>query len=331
MATNTYGSASGNQLTNEGRIYYRLDLIKRLLPYIPMLSEGQKRSVPKRSGGFSSGQIHWRQIAALATATTPLIEGVPPTAKSLSVTTVTANLSQYGDIVKLTDVLVGASIDDMAMEAQDVLAEQAGQTLHALLITELKNNTTTQIANGRAARTDLLATDVVNAYEVKKAVRTLHRNKVRRFPDGFYHGLLHPDNVFDLSNDDEWVDVTTNSGPSTNGGPSMIQYANAGFVGKFHNVLWKMSTDAPAYTSPSTYAGLVYGPDWFGLADFVGQTIGSVDAESNLGVDVKYIPPETESKEDPLNQFGVAGWKVAFVAKVLDNAKGVLLHAGSTA
>lgn len=331
MSTNTYTSAGANQLSNEGQIYYRLDLIKRLLPFLPMFAEGQKRTVPKRSGGFTSGQIHWRKVAALATATTPLTEGVPPDAKSLSVTTVTANLSQYGDIVKLTDVLVGASIDDMAREAQDVLGEQAGQTLHALLITELKNNTVTQIANGRAARTDLLATDVLNAYEVKKAVRTLHKAKVKRFGDGLYHGLISPDQLFDLSNDDEWIDVTTNSAGAA-GAPSMVQYAHMGFVGKFHNVLFKMSTDCPAYTTTaSTHGALIYGPDWFGLSDFVGMTMGDINASTNMGVSVKYISPQTDSKEDPLNQYGVAGWLVAFVAKILDNSKGVLLHTGYTA
>lgn len=331
---NTYAAVGGeNQLSNEGRIFYRMDLIQRLLPFLPMLAEGQKRTVPGRSGGWTSNQIQWRQFASLSLATTPLTEGVPPTGKNLSVSTVSANLSQYGDIVKVTDVLVGASIDDVAREAQDLLAEQAGQTLHALLMTELKNNTTTQIANGKAARTDLLVGDVINAYEIKKAVRTLHRNKVPRFPDGFYHGLLHPDSVFDLSNDSEWIDVTTmgGMGGESRGAPSLVQYAERGYVGKFHNVLFRMSTDAPQYSTPTSFGALIFGPNWFGLADFVGMTMKDINAESGRGIDVSYIPPTTREKVDPLGQFGIAGWKVAFVAKILDNARAVILHHGATA
>ena len=334
MATNSYGSAAGaNALTNEQRTFYNLDLIKRLLPYLPMIAEGQKRTIPRRTGGFGSGQIQWRKVAALATATTPLTEGVPPTAKDLSVTTVTANLSQYGDIVKLTDVLVGASIDDMAREAQSVLAEQAGQTLHALTMTELKSNSVSQIANGKANQAALTAYDVLTAYEIKKAVRTLHNAKAPRFPDGFYHGLLHPNQVFDLSNDPEWIDLTNQSGGSADmSGPSAIKYGANGFVGQFHNTRFRMSTEVPTHsTNANAYGALVYGPDWFGICDFVGMTLPTISPDTNLGVTVDYIPPSQKEKTDLLGQYGVAGWLVAFVAKILDSSRAVVVWTGVTA
>jgi hypothetical protein len=50
----------------------------------------------------------------------------------------------------------------------------------------------------------------MNYMEVKKAVRTLRRNHAKVFPDGFYHGIVHTDVVFDLTNDmTHWVDVAT--------------------------------------------------------------------------------------------------------------------------
>jgi len=332
LATNTYGSVGENQLTNEARTFYRLDLIKRLLPFLPMFADGQKKTVPAHTGGFGSGQIQWRKFASLAAATTPLTEGVPPVGDNLSISTVTANLSQYGKLLKITDIAANAGIDDVARESKNLLAENAGQSLHQLLITELKNATGTQIANGRAARTDLVATDILNAYEIKKAVRTLHNNKAPRFPDGCYHGLLHPNQVFDLSNDDEWIDVTTQSGGGArDNGPSMLQYGQMGFVGKFHNTLFKMSTDTPSYTGPTSYGALIYGPDFYAMCDFVGMTMNDVNPQSNLGMDVTYIPPGVKDKQDPFGQYGVAGWFCAFVAKILDDGRAVLLHTGATA
>ncbi len=37
--------------------------------------------------------------------------------------------------------------------------------------------------------------------------------------------------------------------------------------------------------------------------------------------DVMVVPANVPSKVDPLQQYGVAGWKVAFVAKVIDSAR----------
>lgn len=38
-------------------------------------------------------------------------------------------------------------------------------------------------------------------------MRTLKRNNARPFEDGFYHAIIHPDAVFDLTSAPDWVDV----------------------------------------------------------------------------------------------------------------------------
>lgn len=323
MAVQTYSGLSAEQ-----RTFYVGVLIKRLLPRLVMFHDAQKRTVPLHQGGFASNQIQFRKFAALPLATTPLTEGTPPNGSALSMSTVLTSLAQYGDIVEFSDILVTAGIDpDITNIIESLLGEQAGQTLHSILITELKNLTTTQIANGKAARADLVATDVLTSAEIKKAVRTLEVNKVPRFPDGFYHGLIGPYGKFDLSNDDEWEDIAKNwGGVGKEGGPDQVHH----YVGHIHGVMFRESTEAPEYTGPTTYGTFVYGPEMYGCLDFVTQTVGNINEETNLGVDVSIISPTQKTKDDPLGQKGVAGWKASFATKILDNARGVLIHHGAT-
>lgn len=334
MALNTFNSTSGgaNKLTNEQRTWYSLMLIKRLLPRLVMFQDAQLKTIPGNQGGFQSASLQWRKFSALSVATTPLTEGVAPTPGSLTVSTVTSNLAQYGATVSMTDVLLGASIDDVMREAQDLLAEQAGQTLHQIVIAELKNSTNAQYANGKAARTDLVSTDVITSTEIKKAVRTLSTNKAPRYPDGYYHGLISPSVAFDLAADEDWHDLAINwGGESKSGGPDMIGgMALDGFIGSIHGVRFRMSTEAPSYTTPTTYGTFIYGPDWFGMFDFPKQTVGSINPQTNMGMDVSVLGLNDRDKSDPLGQTAIAGWKVAFATKILDDARGVLVHTGSS-
>lgn len=322
VTTQTYATH-----TVEQRIYYNLALIKRLKPMLVMFEDGQKKTVPKHAGGFASGQIQWRKVSALSLATTPLTEGTTPSGSTLTTSEVTTYLRQYGDWLQNSDILITAGIDPMMEEIVDVLGEQAGQTIHSLIISELKNNTTVQIVNGKAARTDLVSTDVMTAWEAKKAVRTLEVNKVPRFRDKSYHALIGPYGKFDLSNDPDYTDFSKNwGGIAKDGGPDLINY----YVGTVNGAMFKESTEAPSYTGPVTYGTLIYGPDWYGTVDFEAQAVGNVDAETNMGIAVMVVPTEQATKDDPLAQRGTAGWKVAFAAKILDNARAVLIHHGAT-
>jgi N4-gp56 family major capsid protein len=79
--------------------------------------------------------------AGLALATTALTEGVPPTESQITVAKVTKAVQQFGAFVKLSDLLVHQGIDPIWAEAFAMLGEQAGQTLHTLLMNDLAGGT----------------------------------------------------------------------------------------------------------------------------------------------------------------------------------------------
>jgi len=312
LAVQTYAA-----LTNEQRSFYQARLIQRLLPYIPLQKDGQKTTIGRNTGTT----VQWRKWGALALATTALTEGTPPTENSLTITQVTASLAQYGAFVKVSDLLIVAGIDPAMEQVNDLESEQAGRSIHTLVVNALAAGTTVQYANNRASRITVAAGDNLITQEIRKAVRTLKKNNVPRFPDGYYHGTLTPS---------QWYDLRADS--SSTGGMTWAQantYVNTenfqkGMLGAVEGVMfYETSTDNPVFTGAGAagidvHAALVYGPGGYGTVDLATQTVGDIDAETNRGIDVMVVPANTPSKVDPLQQYGICGWKVAYVVAMLD-------------
>jgi N4-gp56 family major capsid protein len=317
---NTYGSA-GNQLTNEARTFYSMALIDRLLPKLPLFSFAQKQTIPEHTGGFGTGEIQFRKFAALTPNTTALTEGATPAAKSLSVTTVTTQLSQYGDLLKISDVMAAAGIDKVMAEATTLLGEAAGQALHTILLTAIIagiSNSTWPV--GATTVNDLVAGDVLNSDLIKRAVRDLEARNVPKFGsgDGHYVMAIHPRQAYDLRGDSQWRNVSEyNGGAAGSGGPSVL----SGELGQIHGVRFVQTTQITTTTNSGSVAyakSFMFGPECFGMFDFASMSAAMPNPDTNLGIRIDSELPGKSSKFDPLGQWGYVAYKLAFAAKVID-------------
>ena len=111
-------NSGASALTAEMKTFYDMTLIDEATANLVHDQFGQKRPIPKNGGKT----IEFRKFAPLAKATTPLTEGVTPDGKSLSVSTITATVKQYGDFVTQTDVLELTSLDNTILEVTAVSA-----------------------------------------------------------------------------------------------------------------------------------------------------------------------------------------------------------------
>jgi N4-gp56 family major capsid protein len=306
-------------------------LLDRLLPELVMLDQGLKGSIPKNMGTTAQ----WRFWASLALATTPLTEGSPPSDSALSITTITATVQQFGAWVKPSDLFIHQSIDPAWTEISGLLGENAGMTIHTVLVNVLAAGTNVRYASTAVSRVTVTAAMPVTSTEIKKAVRTLRRNKVKTYPDGFYHGLIHPDQEYDILGDTDWKTVAQyGAGMAKGDGPNILKSE----VGTIHDVRFMTSTDAPVYTGEGAagvdvYGLLIFGPAWFGVRDLAAQPMPNQAAgqPSQNSVRLYTVPVETASKDDPIAQFATAGWKTSFVAKILQQERGVRVETGATA
>lgn len=299
-------------LTTENKTYYDRLLLERLLPDLVYSDYGQKRNAPKHEGDT----INFRKMNSLAVATTPLTEGVMPAGNALSMSAITATVSQYGDFVLMSDKLDLIGIDPVLIEAVQVLAEQAALTIDTINRDIITAGTNVQYAGGKASRILTTQTDILTGTEIKKAVRTLRRNNVKVVQDGSYVGIIGPDVEFDLMSDAMWVDVA--------------KYQNKeqllkGELGKLYGVKFVRTSNAKKFAGLGAagcdiYGTLIVGKDAYGLIDISGsgKPESIIKAAGSAGTG------------DALNQVSSAGWKCLFTAKMLNELNIVRIESAAT-
>ena len=285
--------------TNENKTFYERTLLSRLLPKLCFYQYGQKRQLPKHEGDT----INFRRFNSLSDATSALTEGAPGDGTTLDITAITAQLSQYGNYVTMSDKLMTVGIDQVMTEAAELLGENAASTIDALTSAVVGAGTYVQYASTSAGTNSITTNDLINGDLVAKAVRTLRGYDAQPVKDGYFIGIIHPYVAFDLRNDPLWQDVS-----KYNGGEAIKK----GEIGKIHGVRFIESTKAPYAANTSevvVYKTCIIGKDAYGVIDLESQGAGKPSIiTKDLG---------SGGTSDPLDQKASVGWKAAFVAKRL--------------
>ncbi len=300
-----------NNLSPEMKVFYDKALLKFARPNLVHDQFAQKRNIPKNGGKT----IEFRRYSQLPKALTPLTEGVTPDGQNLNVTTVTATVNQYGGYITLSDLLILTAIDNNLMEAIELLGDQAGRTLDTITREEIVSGTHVIYAGGTVqARTALTADMKLTVTDIKKAVRELKVGLAKKI-NGSYVAIIHPDCVYDLENDDEWIKAS--------------QYAGStqifeGEIGKLYGVRFVESTEAKKWAKAgasdiSVYATLVMGANAYGTTMVEGGGLQSIVKQLGSG-----------GTADPLNQRATAGWKAIKTAKILYDDYLVRIESAST-
>lgn len=297
MALNT--TATGT-LSAEMKTFYDRVLLVRTVPNLLYDSFGQKRSIPANSGKI----IEFRRFSALAVATTPLTEGVPPTLKDITVTAITATPLQYGDVVGFSDLVSTTTIDPILTETTQILAEQAAETLDELVRNVLVAGTTVTYTNSRVSRVTVAAGDIVTVLDIRRAVRTLVVNRAKKI-NGFYQAIISPRVAFDIQGTTEWV--TANQFHQTG-----AQFD--GSLGALYGVKFWVTDKATVFTGAGAagidvYASVFFGANAYGVINLDGNSLKTF-----------YKPLGSAGTADPIDQQQSMGWKATIVTKILNDA-----------
>ena len=297
-------------LTDEMKTYYSDYLIDNAIPKLVHDQFGQKHPIPKNGGKT----IEFRKYSPLPKLTTPISEGVTPNGQSLTMSTITATVAQYGGYIELSDVLLLTAIDNNLVQATKLLGAQAGATLDTIVREVLNGGTNVIFAGGKSAREDLDESALLMVDDVKKAVRLLKTQNAEQI-SGSWVGIIHPDVSYDLTNDPAWKDVKTYSDPSD---------IYEGEIGKLYGVRFVETTEAKIWAgagagSRAVYSTLILGDNAYGTTEITGGGLQHI---------VKQLGSAGTS--DPLDQRATAGWKATKVAERLVENYMVRIESAST-
>lgn len=305
---------------------YAVDkMLERAQPQLNMAKFAVLTAVPKGK----TKVVKWRRYGRLAPTTTPLTEGVTPTAGNITSTDVTATLDQFGQRVQITDVIMDTHEDPVLNELSGSLGETAGQTAEMIIYNVIKAGTQVQYSNG-TQRTDV--NTPISASVARKAIRQLKAQDARPLTsmlnatDGVgttpippcYVCFVHPNVEMDLQS-------------LTNFPAGFTRIQNYGTfkplcdaeIGSFENIRFVSST---LYTALAN-AGGVLGTMLGGTAADVYQSVvvgkesyASVNlAASGSGLTPIVVNPKP-SDSDPMGQRGHVAFKMWATAAILNDA-----------
>lgn len=226
----------------EMKTWYDDYLIENAKPKLIHDQFAQTRDIPANNGKV----VEFRKYAPYPKALTALTEGVTPSGRKLSVSTLTATVKQYGDFTELSDVLILTAYDKNIAEATKLHAAQAGETLDTITREVMNGSTNVQYADAQVAARYLLvggdATAANNHYMsvnvTRRAVRNLKVQKAQPVNGGDFVAIIHPDTAYDLMGDSGWVDVHKYAAPEN---------IYSGEIGRIHGTRYMETTEAKIF------------------------------------------------------------------------------------
>ncbi len=321
-------NTSRTQITKENTEFYDRVLLYRAVPLFIHTKWAQVRDIPRNGG---TNVIKFRRYGNLTAATTALTEGVTPAGSQLSITDVSATVAQYGDYVTITDRIDYESKDPVLVEAAEILGDQMGDTLDQLTRDVITAGSVVYYSGASSSsRATVGATDLIDADDIKIAVRTLKNAKARRVTkminastgvatepvNAAYIGLVHPNVTYTLKGLTGFVPVEKYASTMT---------VMEGEVGKLDEVRFVESTNCKVFagegeSSIDVYATLIMGSDFYGITRISGEAVRNI---------IK--PLGSAGTADPLEQRATSGWKATFVAKILNDAFAVRIESAVAA
>lgn len=294
-------------------VHFSRDLLPRNLNnWVIWKFADLSKDIPQKNGQ----RITFKKFSSLTNATTALVEGVTPAGSKPTASTQNVDVSQYGDFIPFTDTFEITQDSPDLQEFNKLLAEQSSDTYDELTFTALGAGTTVRRVSGRAARVNILSTDLMNTTDLKICIRTLRVAKakpIKEMLDGTpkygtapvgegYVAFINAYAEYDVCDLDGFVPVEEYS--NTKG---MID----GEIGKYKNIRFVRAENVPIFeeegdSSIDVHCAIILGKNAFGITKIAGKGLESITH-----------PIGSAGADDPCNQRGSMAWKGYFAAAIL--------------
>jgi len=335
MTGTRYTDAGVSPRTN---VYAERQMLKHAMPVRILDKFGQIRPMPKNK----TQTIKFRRPKIFTAATTPLVEGVTPSATQFSYEDVSATIKQYGQVVEITDVIEDTHEDPVLNDATVQAGENIGRTLEALDWGILRAGTNVFYTNGTARSSVNTPISLAKQRAVMRSLKAQKSYKITRILsasvnygtsaiEASYVAVHHTDVEQDIRNMAGFIPVADYGSRSPVSeyelgtvedtryicSPDLDSFQDGG--GAFAGSGVSMVTNAG--TSADVYPVLYLGKEAYGIVPLRGQ--GSVSPT--------ILRPGVKSKSDPLGQRGYVGWKTWHTAVILNQVWMARLEAAVTA
>lgn len=301
--------------------YYDRTTLERLLPELLHNKYGEKKDLPKGNGDT----IQVRRWERMSAKTTALTEGTTPAESAFSITGITADVLQYGDWVKFTDMVQWTGLDPVLTELSELLGEAGGDSLDQVTRSIITAGTQVLYANGAARNA---VNTAASATLFRKARRELKGANAKPVEGADFAAIVHPDVAYDLMADSKFE------------AKGQYNSSNAvqedGELGRIYGIRIKETSNARLVADGGGAAGAMQSTGAAQADVYLTVVIGKaaymvVDLAGEGNVRTIFKPLGSAGTADPLNQLQTAGWKAVYVAKIVNDNALIRLESAATA
>lgn len=301
--------ASSTSLISPAQVYYDKVFLDRARVELRHDFGAQLKSVPMNSGTV----VRFSRFSPLAVITSALSEATNPAEVAMTSTQVSATLAEYGNVTNVGSLFSMTQLDVGLAEHVSVHGQNAGESIDQLIRTELYSGATLQLpagVNENTSTSGIKTSDAFTGVEIRRAVRTLKKNKAQKFENGYYRGIIGPDTAYDLFGNSEWLDAhryTTSDA------------IERGVVGKLHGVEFVETNNQKSVASggfsaavnsiTTVFSNFIFGKNAYGIINLGSMTAPVVIVKN----------PGSNDTFNPLNMFSTVGWNMPFAVKTLNS------------
>ena len=242
----------------------------------------------------------------LAVATTPLDESTDVDPATLSSTTASVTIVEYGNAAEATEKLLGVAFDAPPFDkgAAERIGWNAGVSQDSIAAGVLYGGS--NVTYGTGGTTDPTSTatiqtdDILTAHDVRIVVAQLYTASVPTWMDGYYRGFIHPHVALDYREETgagNWRSFQEAfAAAGTEGATPLIK----GFLGEYEGVAWVQTPRAQLVADAGSDA-----VDQYGTLVIGRQALAKAYSKSVSGPhpQVRIRPPV-----DRLLRFHSVGW-----------------------
>ena len=244
--------------------YYERVFLKRA-EYAMILKEGAQMRTHSK---FSGKTINFTRYNPLTINATALSEASFPSPSTISASTVSVTLAEYGQTVITSKMHELVSIDANMKEQIELVGQNMGEVLNRVTRVAM-DSATIYFPNSRNISTVTTA-DTLNACACRGMTQTLEIAKAQPYKDGFWIGKTNPQSKYTLLGDSTWINAKTYSD---------VKDLYKGEMGELYQIRWLLNKDVAsangnagaAACSTVLYYSYVHGTDAFGCYDLEGD------------------------------------------------------------
>lgn len=304
MVKSTSNLYSGGDSTALSR-YFDKVVLESLLPNTYMLGAGTQKVLPKGQNKYVFS-LATKSVGTVAGLT--LVEGTTPTEGSWAMEQQEVSLTQIGEYIILSDVVLQDSPVEIIANALSDIAMNVAAVADILVQDVIDAGTNVYYSGDATARNNISSNDTMSASNISKAQATLLANNAKPYDGGMFMGVIHPHVLHDLrieTGTGAWLDANKYVTP---------EKIFKGEIGALSGVRVVVSPNLQYFADASNGSGSTGTIDVYPTYFFGKDAYGVVREGEPQSV---FNPLGSSGSADPLKQRASAGVKFRVGATIL--------------